>query len=440
MGASSNSEDIVKEQIVDDIKEDVDSKLAALRAKAQSQPKMMSKVVNKKERSINLGIIGAGQAGGRLSYAMSTLGYTGIAINTTNVDLKLLELPDSNKLMISYGLGGAAKELEIGLAAAESNREQILNFINDKLKDSQVNVLTMSLGGGSGAGMAPCMIDILSEIGKPIVVITILPMESEDLKVKQNAVETLNKITNLIKDNKISSCILIDNAKLESIYADVSQLDFFDVANKAIVEPLDAFNTFSSMPSASKAIDQAEFLKLLLDSQGFATYSCFQCSNYTDETAIAEAVINQLSGNLLADGFDLKQSKYVGFILAANKQVWSKINSASVNYANSMVQDLCGNPSGIFRGTYVTDSNEDSVKIYSMFTGLGLPMERLNQLIEETKELTTKAKAKDENRNLTLNLNLGKPGAVSEAQKIKDKIATKNSAFGKLMNTSDRRK
>ncbi|HLG27352.1 MAG TPA: hypothetical protein VI423_06160, partial [Paenisporosarcina sp.] len=159
-------------------------------------------------------------------------------------------------------------------------------------------------------------------------------------------------------------------------------------------------------------------------------------------TAIAEAVINNLNSGLLAGGFDLKQSRYVGVIIAANKQVWSKIPSSSVNYAMSMVHDICGTPTGTFRGIYTIDSNEDSVKVYSMFSGLSLPEARVEQLKKEVKESEKIVKNKDENRNLSLKIDTGTEENVSAAQKIKDKIAAKSSAFSKLTQNviSDRRK
>ncbi|NBW00086.1 MAG: hypothetical protein EBR67_11405, partial [Proteobacteria bacterium] len=230
-------------------------------------------------------------------------------------------------------------------------------------------------------------------------------------------------------------------AKIETIYHNVSQVDFYSVANKAIVDPIDAFNTLSSMPSSTKALDPMEFSKLFIDGEGLSVYGEFTVDNYQEDTAIAEAVINNLSGNLLASGFDLKQSKYVGFMVVANKEVWSKIPASSINYASSMINDLCGNPKGVFKGMYVLDSVADTVKVYSMFSGLGLPSSRVEQLKSETKELQSKVKDKDDSRNLTLNLDTGVNETVSAAQKIKDKIAAKSSSFGKLVTgLVDRRK
>jgi cell division GTPase FtsZ len=453
MSAISITEESKPEKVVDNLpntevkasEEAVDmNKLAALKAKNQAkqqESKMAAKIVAPKERSLQLGVVGSGQAGSRIAEAFYKLGYQACVVNTALQDLKYIDVPDSNKLLLEYGLGGAAKEIEIGRAAAESHREQISQLVMDRLPAAQVHLLCISLGGGSGAGSCETLVDLLAETGKPLVVIAALPMDTEDAQTKSNALETLAKLAKLTQTKRVSNLIVVDNAKIETIYHNVSQVDFYGVANKAIVDPIDAFNTLSSMPSSTKALDPMEFSKLFIDGEGLSVYGEFTVDNYQEDTAIAEAVINNLSGNLLASGFDLKQSKYVGFMVVASKEVWAKIPASSINYASSMINDLCGNPKGVFKGMYVVDSPQDTVKVYSLFSGLGLPNSRVEQLKSETKELQSKVKDKDDSRNLTLNLDTGVNETVSAAQKIKDKIAAKSSSFGKLVTgLVDRRK
>jgi cell division GTPase FtsZ len=452
MSATSVTQETDQENLVDDVSKvevknnDVPDPaiLAALKAKSQAKQqegKMAAKIVSKKERSLNLGIVGSGQAGSRLAETFYKLGYDSVVVNTAMQDLKFIDIPDSNKLLLEYGLGGAAKETEIGRAAAESHRGEILQLVNEKLSGSQVNVLCLSLGGGSGAGSCETMVDLLTSLGKPLIVMTVLPMDTEDAQTKSNALETLSKLSKLTQSKKVNNLIVVDNAKIEAIYQDVGQMDFYGIANKAIVDPIDIFNTLSSMPSPTKPLDPMEFSKIFLDGEGLTVYGEFSIDNYVEDTAIAEAVINNLSNNLLAGGFDLKQSKYVGYIIVANKEVWSKIPSSSIDYANSMINDLCGTPKGVFKGAYIVDSPENIVKVYSMFSGLGLPSSRVEQLKNDTKELQARVKGKDDTRNLTLQLDTGTNEIVSAAQKVKDKIATKSSTFGKFVTgVVDRRK
>lgn len=420
-------------------------KLSALKAKLaakQTGNTMPLKIVEKRSRSIRFGVIGSGQAGSRLAETFHQLGYDAIAFNTASQDLEHINLPEDNKYLLQYGLGGAAKEMEIGRDAAETHRDAINELVHDKLSDAQVFMFCLSLGGGSGAGSCETIIDILSAIGKPIVVITVLPMDNDDAQTKRNALETLSKLAKEAQSKRIHNLIVVDNARIESIYSNVSQIDFFNVSNKAIVEPIDAFNILSSMPSAVKGLDPMEFSKLLVDGGGLTVYGEISVPNYEEDTAIAEAVISNLNSGLLASGFDLKQSKYVGVLIVANKKTWDKIPSSSINYAMSMVHDICGTPNGVFRGIYATDLQENVVKVYSMFSGLGLPDSRVQQLKKEAQEYAQRIKNKNDGRNLTLKLDTGTDEAVSAADKIKQKIAAKKSAFGGLVSNSiqDRRK
>lgn len=454
MSATSINEEDTPETVIDDLsnqtiklqaQEELDlSKLEALKAKSQAkqqESKMAAKIVSTKDRSLALGILGSGQAGSRIAEAFYKLGYPACVVNTALQDLKYIDVPDSNKLLLEYGLGGAAKEMEIGKAAAEAHRGEILQLVNDKLVSAQVHLLCLSLGGGSGAGSCETLVDLLSETGKPLVVITVLPMDTEDAQTKSNALETLAKLAKLTQSKKVSNLIVVDNAKIEAIYHNVSQVEFYNIANKAIVDTIDVFNTLSSMPSSSKSLDPMEWAKLFVDGEGLTVYGEFSVDNYEEDTAIAEAIINNLNGNLLASGFDLKQSRYAGFMIAANKNVWSKIPASSINYASSMINDLCGTPRGIFKGIYTTDEATDTVKVYSMFSGLGLPASRVDQLKAETKDLQSKVRNKEDSRKLTLELDTGVSETISAAQKVKEKIAQKSSTFGKFVGgVVDRRK
>jgi tubulin-like protein CetZ len=418
-------------------------KLAALRAKMAEKTgdNMPPRIIEKRKRSINVGVIGSGQCGSRLAEAFYDLGYDAVAINTAMQDLENIKIPEENKLFLNWGLGGAGKELEIGREAAESHLESINEIISSKTGNCDVFLFCTSLGGGTGAGSSETIINILSTFGKPIAVMTVLPMSTEDAQTKNNSLQTLAKLVNLAKSKVINNLIVVDNAKIETIYTDVGQLDFFNVSNKAIVEPLDIFNTLSSTSSSVKSLDPTEFSKLLIDGEGLTVYGAMTVANYTEDTAIAESVINNLNSNLLSAGFNLKQSRYVGVMIIASKKVWDKVPASSVNYAMSLINDLCGTPKGVFKGIYTVDSDDDFVKVYSMFSGLSLPEDRVEQLKRDVKESQQSNKTKDENRSMSLKLDTGVEESVSQADRIRQKIAAKSSAFGKLTkNVIDRRK
>ena len=451
MTVKTVKEQLPKDALVDDVTnapsdDDLDDeRLAKLKEKmAQKQKENVTPpvIVEEKIRSIKFGVIGSGQAGCNLASCFYKLGYDAIAVNTAIQDLQPIDMPEANKLFLDYGLGGSAKELDIGFAAADAHRDAINELVNKKLNNSQMLLFCTSLGGGSGAGSAEVIIDILLQLGRPIAVMTVLPQSTDDPQTKNNALQTLSKLTKFVQTRKVDNLIIVDNAKIETIYKDVSQFNFFPVSNQAIVDPIDQFNTLSSRPSPVKGLDPTEFGKIFTDGQGVTIYGTMTVENYEDETAIAEAVVDNLSGSLLATGFDLKKARYVGAIFAANQKVWDKIPNSSINYAMAMINDVCGAPLGVFKGIYsVPEIEEDAVKVYSIFSGLGLPDSRVEQLKAEAKECIAKVEQKDEERKIALKLEAAEE-TVSAADAIKKHIAMKKSSFGKLTSRAviDRRK
>jgi len=423
-------DDVSRETIEENIEQD---KLAELKAKmAQKKENAMPpKIIEKKRRSLNFGVIGSGQAGSRLVECWFKLGYPAIAFNTAPQDLEQIDLPENHKYLLEYGIGGAAKDTNIGHAAAEMHKQEIINAVDEVLSDAQVFLLCLSLGGGSGAGSHDVMIDVLSQIGKPIVVMTVLPMSTEDAQTKQNALNTLSKLAILAQNKTIANLIVVDNAKLEAIYSDVSHMNFFSVGNKAIVKPIDIFNHFSSVASLEKSLDPMEWAKLFTDGEGLCIYGEIQVANYAnDNTAIAEAIIENHETGLLASGFDLTQAKYAGALIVANNKVWENIPRGSVDYAMSLIQENCPGAEGVFRGTYVDDSvKEDIVYIYSMFSGLGLPDTRVTQLRKEVEAEKEKTQQRAKTRTTNLTLDTGVEKTVSKADEVRQKIAKNNSTF-----------
>jgi cell division GTPase FtsZ len=362
-------------------------------------------------------------------------------MNTAPQDLEDIKIPEQNKLLLDFGLGGAAKDLTIGHDAADAYRAAINDLVHKHLGDAEVFIFCTSLGGGSGAGSVEVVIDILSQIGLPVVVLTVLPKASEDALLKHNAWQTLHKLTKLFNEGKVHNIIAVDNARIEALYSDVGPFNFFRVSNKAIVEPIDAFNRLSRKKDEGvKALDSSEFGKLFIDGQGFTVYGEMKVEDYEDEMAIATAIVESLKGNLLASGFDIHQARYAGFMLVAPEAVWNKIPSTSLDMANSMIQDATDH-AVVYPGIYREETGEDCIKVYSMFSGLGLPEERVNQLKAEAQNKREVAEKKDEDRKLHMKVDVGEETS-NKVEDIKNKIKNKASAFNKLHGSAikDRRK
>jgi cell division GTPase FtsZ len=397
--------------------------------------KMTVKIVEKKKKSISFGIIGSGQAGGRICDSFHELGYSGLVFNTAHQDMAELSLPEEDRVFLEYTIGGAGKLTDVGQAACEANIDLIRSKIVDKFSDAQSIIFCSSLGGGSGAGSVPIMIPLINEcLSIPIIVLAVLPLSSDDGQSKNNSVQTLSKLATMVQNKQIANLIIIDNSRIETIFADVSQMDFFSVANTAVVAPIDAFNKFSSMSSKVKSLDPMEFASLILQGHGLSIYGELNVGHdvVQEPTAIAEAIIESLSGSLLSSGFDLKQASYVGVLFIGNPKVMQSIPSANINYAMSLIKETSPSATAVFKGVYEDPemTEQDGLKIYSFFAGLGLPDLKIQTLRAQAKEELDKVQGRDQNRNLTLKLDLGDE-STNMAQKVKDMIKKNSSNFNK---------
>lgn len=385
-------------------------------------------------RSYQFGVIGSGQAGSRLAECFYSYKYPTVIFNTARQDLEHIKIPEGNKYLLNYGFGGAAKEIEIGKSAAEAHRELISEAIRVSLSETEMFLLCLSLGGGSGSGSADTMIEILSSFEKPILVITVLPSSNEDVKSKKNALETLSKLVSKLESKQISNLFVIDNAKIESSLSSLGALEIYPAANKSITEIFDQMNIFSQQASPIKGIDPMEFGKLMVDGGGLSIFSKTTIQNLSNEAEVAEAIVQNINSSLLVSDCDIKQAKYVGIFMSANQSTWGTVPAVAFNYAESVLREMCENPNGIFKGFYVSNLPDNVIEVYSFFSGLPLPEERIQQLQEEVQEQEEKLRQKELQRNMNLKLNPGTNNSVFAAQKVKAGIDAKKSSFGGLLN------
>lgn len=425
------------DDIIDDLSEqEVENNDSSQESMPLSKPIEKEEIkmgtTKKKPVSYKFGVIGCGHAGSRLAEAFYKLGYDALAINTATQDLVHIQVPEDNKLFMDIGIQGAAKDMTRGEQAAEMYKEKITELVYDKLGSAEMFIVCSSTSGGSGAGALPVVIDAIQAAGKPVIVLGVLPMASDDVRSKSNAIDTVAKLANFVREGKVHNLIIADNAKIESINAGVSHMEFYRVANKAIVEPLHVFNTYSMEPSLDKPLDSAELATILLNGEGLSMYGQITVPDYEEDVAIYAAVENGLQQNLLAEGFDFKEAKYVGFMVIANQSVWDKIPAGSINFAESMINEKFGNPEVTFRGTYVSDDPEDCVKVYTIVSGLSLPESRLDGLKKDVEAQQAAIKAKDVDRAKKLSVASQSNNVVSDVEKIKQKLSNKMKGFGKL--------
>ena len=428
-----SSEDVVLEKIdSDNVDKDV---LGQLKAKMQKKKEEeMPEVVSKRSVSIELAIVGVGQAGSRIAEVFHKKGYDAVVINTSAQDLEFIDVPPSQKLLLEGSLGGTGKDLDLGREIFADNTDLITPALDRVLDGNHMVYLAISGGGGTGSSSIDTLVPMLFETGTPVGVIYVLPKATEDAQSKKNSIETLSRLARLTADNIVSNLIVVDNARIEQIYANLSQSKFWQTANNAIVEPLHVFNTLTAQPSNFTSLDPSDFGKII-SCGDCSTYGVMEVSDYMEETALAEAVIDSLGSNMLASGFDLSQTRSGGVIITGSEEVLEKIPAININYCFHMISEQT-NGATVFQGVYSVDSDSDSVKIYSWFAGLGLPRDRIENLKKESLQQSAIASEKEKNRDMVMTLDLGEDRVNTVSEEINRKIRKKKSGFSKLQKGS----
>lgn len=389
-------------------------------------------------KSIRFGVIGTGQCGNRLAEQFFQFGYNVVAMNTAQQDLQFIQIPDERKLHLPYALGGAGKDILVGQQAAYKNLPEIIKLLDASFKDVDQILICTSGGGGTGAGSLIPLLEAIGSVesiaGLPIVIMYTLPMNDEGAQAKSNAIKTLDRIARIANDDMISSIIIIDNSKIQERHLTVSVKDFWKLANFDIINLLNMFNSVSKCATHYDALDPMDFanilstggcliygradIKLQLDDKGQVTL---------DEQKLTQALLSSAQEGVLAEGFDLRQAQRIGVVITSSEQILAQIPAIAINYALNQLTENVGNDATIYKGVYTDEDAVDTVSVFTIFAGLGLPQERIARLKAEAAEASHKIEVKQK-----IKLSVSETPAT-EKKDVYENMRHKNSSMGRMI-------
>lgn len=395
-------------------------------------------------KGVRWGIIGAGQAGGRLAEQFFKFGYPACAINTAKQDMTLLELPDDNKLFLDYALGGAGKEMAVGEAALLEYQDDVISLMRKTFgQNVETIVICIGGGGGTGSGAAYNLVKMVVRFGLPVTVLYTLPLNSEGSITKANSIRALDLVARLTADDQVNALVIVDNSKIEQIYPNVSASQFWTCANFDIVNTLNMFNTLCRCDTKYDSLDPMDFVRI------FSVGNCSiygkievpveieggQVLMYEDE--LANQVLSTLQSGLLADGFDLKETVAGGIVITGPEDILDQIPAVNINYMYHRLNELIGD-ANIYRGLYRDDDPRPRLTIYTILSGLGLPTQRVESLLREAQSAVDSIESKRANKSKMV---------VDTTQKTTDQeegiykdMKQRSTAFGRLSQRRGKRR
>lgn len=332
---------------------------------------------------LKIGILGVGQAGGNIAELAYTHGFVTGAINFRK-DLESLE-KIKNKYAIPKGFG-AGKNRDIGISSVKEYYSDMLRFVEEKFIDVDILYVASSLGGGTGSGTAPILIDLLiGTMSCPVGAIIILPDTTEDFTAQSNTSIALAEITNL---EGLATTFIIDNEKARNSKPGLSKKELYDYANKYMIEGLVAVNNATTMNSNLSNFDP-EDLKSILSTGGFTIIShCNLTEPMMELNAkqVAEQIMNSWDKTVFPN-ISYGKIQKAGMIYHMGLELIDRIN-------HDLIFRETGKPLTVYTGYYPKGTGT----IISILSGMEYPFERFNALdtiIEENKDSIEKSVTKN---------------------------------------------
>jgi cell division GTPase FtsZ len=311
------------------------------------------------------------------------MGYPAAAINTTEADLSRLRLPGAQKLVLPIAAGGAGQEPELGRQAVLVHEARVRAFLRAMTLEADHVLLCVGGGGGTGTGSLPELVRLLRELKRPVGVIYTLPRDVEGTAVKVNALRALTAIYQMAQAGELSPLVLVDNNRIQELFPDVSLARFWPRANQFLADLWDAFNRLSVRESEFySALDGTDYLRLLSAGK-CAALGYAEVVDLKSPVGLARAMSEAVHGGLLAGGFDLSTASAVVTIIVGSANTLLHLPAAYLDNGLRVLGEIMRGGYA-FSGVYADPSVYSKLKLYVLFGGLDLPLERVEELARET--------------------------------------------------------
>lgn len=293
-----------------------------------------------------ISILGLGAAGSNIAQLFSELEYSTAILNSSQEDLDVIKNV-AHKIKIRNG-EGASKNRQAILKLAAESIDEIIENITAVLKNKYIIVI-FSAGGGTGSGLSTFICSYLTQVGKTVIPVVILPDDTkESIRACENTYNLLAELNNI---QGLGATFLLDNSKHE---------DKFSINNK-FVRDMDAFLNINNRSQMGN-LDKSE-IKTLLSTSGVAVLS----KQSKSKSTVAD-VISGLRNGIYAD-IESKTLMYLG------------ISTSNKSFLTTSLEKEFGVP----YDTFIGYSEATTVTI---LTGLQLPVQRIKRFEDKVNSMS----------------------------------------------------
>ena len=378
--------------------------------------------------------VGIGQCGNKIVDSFAGHKNKAIAINTTQKDMNgLVNVNKNNMINIEANgtKGGAGKTPALGKKAMLEHIDEVMEKIETVGKESDYIVLCAGLGGGTGSGGTPVLIQSLLAQKKKVMLLLTLPDDTEGVEVQVNAFNSCLNILKIIESYKVPY-ILIENNKIRARMNSTNNFDWSSV-NQSLGKVFSQFNASANKTSSYTTFDETDYKKTLFV-QGMMTLVkvTMDLSEINNDNALRDAILNAWRDKNYFVDFDHQTATMITTIIEAPEKFLSNRDNYKLLTTSLLkLRDMCGSVSP-YEGIYSYDGKQeanrkDKVIVYCMLTGLKAPMEKLSSLQAKARAEQEAMKRKTEENKIDLSA-LGTLGSVFENEPSREDVKVESLA------------
>ncbi len=301
-------------------------------------------------------VIGVGGGGGNAVDRMFDTSVQGVELVAVNTDAQVLEVVRAHSTLqigrkLTGGLGAGGNP-EIGKAAAEESREEIMDLIDGV----DMVFITAGMGGGTGTGAAPVIAGLAKEAGILTTGIVTRPFSFEGLARAEKAETGIARLS-----QAVDALITISNDKLLKVApANTPITKAFEMADEILRQGVEGISDLITVPGMIN-LDFADIESVMRD----AGTAMMGIGEGEGEGKTKEAARNAISSPLL-DG-SIKGARKVIMNITGG----ADLTLEEVTEAASLIREAVSDKADIIFGTAIRDGME-KVRLTVIATGFSV--------------------------------------------------------------------
>lgn len=326
-----------------------------------------------------LKVVGVGGGGGNAINNMIASKILGVDFIVANTDIQALETSRADiKIQLgkklTAGLGAGSKP-EVGREAAE----QSIDEIREVLAGSNMVFVTAGMGGGTGTGAAPVIVEVAKELGALTVAVVTKPFAFEGKQRMKKAEEGLERLRQVV-----DTIITIPNDRIKNLDSSSRLLDVYRKVDEVLYYAVRGISDLI-LVRGHMNVDFAD-VRAVMEHMGLAIMGTGVSRG---ERRAVEAVQMAIANPLLED---VSISGAYGILMNITAHP-DTFKLEELTQASELIYNEAHEDAHIKIGTVMDDNAGDELRVTIIATGIGkreaCPKAEVVDFMDKKKELAS---------------------------------------------------